>query len=45
MKKKIGDWIHLYDDHFYQIQSVPEVFFNNRLATKEEIKNWKERIK
>ena len=39
--KKVGDWIHLYDNHAYQIQDVPEVFKQNRYATEEEIETAK----
>lgn len=44
-KKQIGDWVHLYGKQFYQIKDDPKIFFSNRMATEEEIKEFKQSTK
>jgi hypothetical protein len=39
--KKVGDWIVLFGDEVYQIRNDATIFKSNKLATKEEIKKWK----
>lgn len=43
--KKIGDWVHLYGNQFYKIKSDPFIFKSNRLATPDEVADFKERTK
>lgn len=44
-KKKVGDWVRLYGNEIYQIQSDPLIFTNNELATEKEIAEWIELTK
>jgi len=45
IEKNIGDWVHVFDGHIYEIKVEPNVYVSNRWATDEEIKEHKKKTK